>query len=174
MQKVALFIGRFQPFHNGHLDIIKRILKENKKVIIVVGSTEHSFENKNPLTALERKKIIKSALKENGIKDSQFKVVLLKDLNDFANWANYVLKNIPKVDVLYTGSTLVKDCFSGKYSKACKIKPKSIKIEKIRKILPISGTLVRGKIKKGQSWESLVSKNAAKLLKKWKIANRLK
>jgi len=173
MPKIALFIGRFQPFHNGHLDITKRILKKNKKIIIVVGSTEKSFKNHDPLTAKERGQIIKSSLLESGVKPTQFKIILLKDLNDFPNWANYVLKHAPKIDVLYTGSKLVKDCFSGKYSKACKTKPPSIRIEKIVKKIPINGTLIRKKMAENGNWEKFVSKSTAKLLKKWKVKDRL-
>lgn len=174
LEKPALFVGRFQPFHNGHLDIINCILKKHQKLIIVIGSAEKAFEKENPLKASERKKIIEAALKEAAVRRAQFEIIPLKDLNDFPNWAPYILKNTPKIDTVYTGSKLVKDCFSGKYSKTCKTYTPLIKIKWIKKRIKVSGTEVREKIAKNKNWEKSVPKSTAKLLKKFKIAQRLK
>ncbi|MEM2947357.1 MAG: adenylyltransferase/cytidyltransferase family protein, partial [Candidatus Bathyarchaeia archaeon] len=38
MVKRGLFVGRFQPFHKGHLSVIEDILKEVDELVIVVGS----------------------------------------------------------------------------------------------------------------------------------------
>ena len=46
----ALYIGRFQPFHLGHLHIVKYILEVSKEVIIAIGSSgSHTVHN--PFTA---------------------------------------------------------------------------------------------------------------------------
>ncbi|HEY6405190.1 MAG TPA: adenylyltransferase/cytidyltransferase family protein, partial [Nitrososphaeraceae archaeon] len=37
IRRVAV-IGRFQPFHNGHLDLIRQILKESDEVVVIIGS----------------------------------------------------------------------------------------------------------------------------------------
>ena len=42
----ALFIGRFQPFHNAHLADIKKILKENDEVLIAIGSSQEKTQKK--------------------------------------------------------------------------------------------------------------------------------
>ena len=52
----ALFIGRFQPFHNGHLKVVQEILKEFDEVIIGIGSSKYSGTLDNPFSGEERKK----------------------------------------------------------------------------------------------------------------------
>mgnify|MGYP001262099234 CR=1 FL=1 len=47
---VALFIGRFQPFHKGHLSALRWIAAKSSKVIVAIGSAQKSFEPDNPFT----------------------------------------------------------------------------------------------------------------------------
>lgn len=56
--KYAIFIGRFQPLHNGHIDVIKQGLSIAEKVIILVGSTNSAPTTKNPFTFEQRKTMI--------------------------------------------------------------------------------------------------------------------
>jgi len=59
----CVFIGRFQPFHNGHLEVIKNALKdEAEKLIIVVGSHRVPRSLKNPWSYEERRVMIELAL----------------------------------------------------------------------------------------------------------------
>ena len=53
-----VFIGRFQPFHNGHKRVIDRALELSEKVIILVGSTNVGRSMRNPFTFEERKDVI--------------------------------------------------------------------------------------------------------------------
>ena len=46
--KRGVFVGRFQPFHKGHLEFIKKILKEVEELIIIVGSSQFSHRIDNP------------------------------------------------------------------------------------------------------------------------------
>lgn len=54
----AVFIGRFQPFHNGHKRAIDAALQIAEKVIIVIGSADQPRTPKNPWTAAERASMI--------------------------------------------------------------------------------------------------------------------
>lgn len=48
----SLFIGRWQPFHDGHKALIQKVLDEGKTVVIAVRNTDISDEN--PYTLEER------------------------------------------------------------------------------------------------------------------------
>jgi bifunctional NMN adenylyltransferase/nudix hydrolase len=54
----AVFIGRFQPLHNGHLKVIETALKIADNLIIVIGSADQPRTPKNPWTAMERTAMI--------------------------------------------------------------------------------------------------------------------
>ena len=63
----ALYPGRFQPFHSGHLEAVKHILKNTYEIIIMIGSALQSHTLRNPFTAGERITMVRLALKEAGI-----------------------------------------------------------------------------------------------------------
>lgn len=60
--KLAVFIGRFQPFHKGHLKVAMRGLELADKLLVIVGSSESARNIKNPFTAEEREKMIWNSL----------------------------------------------------------------------------------------------------------------
>lgn len=80
-KKTAIFIGRFQPFHEGHKKIFQKALKKNKQVCILVMDS-YKINKKNPFKFNYVKKKIKAALK---------------------NYKNkYIIKKIPVVsEVVY-------------------------------------------------------------------------
>jgi bifunctional NMN adenylyltransferase/nudix hydrolase len=56
-----VLIGRFQPFHNAHLEIVKRATALCDKLVIVVGSSRQPRTYKNPFTFDERARMIRHA-----------------------------------------------------------------------------------------------------------------
>lgn len=56
-----VLIGRFQPFHTAHLEIVKRATALADQIVIIVGSSFQPRTYKNPFTFEERKAMIKSA-----------------------------------------------------------------------------------------------------------------
>ena len=75
----GLMIGRFQPFHNGHLNLANQILNECDELIMAVGSSQFNFTFSNPFTAGERIYFIHNSLVESKIDLS--KVYILPILN---------------------------------------------------------------------------------------------
>ncbi len=53
-----VFIGRFQPFHNGHKAVIDRALELSDKVIVLIGSSNVARSYRNPFTFEERRAMI--------------------------------------------------------------------------------------------------------------------
>lgn len=62
--KAVVYIGRFQPFHNGHLALLLRALELGEIVVVVLGSSFRSRNTKNPLTWEERAAMIRLAIPE--------------------------------------------------------------------------------------------------------------
>jgi bifunctional NMN adenylyltransferase/nudix hydrolase len=56
----ALIIGRFQPFHQGHLELITSALQQAQHVILVIGSARGPRGLRNPFTAAERIEMLKA------------------------------------------------------------------------------------------------------------------
>ena len=164
--QTALFVGRFQPFHKGHLQTILKILEENDRIIIVMGSTEESFSGRNPLTTEERTLMIKESLKEAEIPEKTYKVIPVHDINNIERWVEHLNKHVPPYNRVYTGSKLVEICYEKNPG------PKIIKLN--RTSLPISGSEIRKRLIKNENWENMVPKAVEALLKKWDIPERLK
>ena len=164
--KQALFIGRFQPFHLGHLSVIKNALKKEDRLIIVIGSAEENHEPANPFTASERFQMIDETLRAEKIPAKNYSVIPVRNVENFMLWTAHVDQYIPPVYKVYTGSQIVKELYEdyGKYQ-----------IEDIKLLGNFTGTKVREKMLKGdKSWEKMVHPKVAELIKKWRGVERLK
>lgn len=164
-KKTALFIGRFQPFHKGHLSVVKDIYNQHNQILIGIGSAEENFLPENPFTAGERYEMIRAALEDEGLDMSKISIIPLRNINNYALWVKHVELILPKFEVVYTGSEIVKKLFEedGRYE----VKP-------VIKKLEINATLVRQKMLKGEDWEVLVPKSVAEYLNSIKGEERLK
>jgi bifunctional NMN adenylyltransferase/nudix hydrolase len=60
---IKTFIGRFQPFHNGHLKVLRAAIDTADLVVVVIGSANQPRTPKNPWSWVERKKLIEFSLK---------------------------------------------------------------------------------------------------------------
>lgn len=154
----ALFIGRFQPFHNGHLAVVKEILNKHPHIIIAIGSAQYSREKHNPFTAHEREELIRASLKAENIPPSKYTIIPVKDTHD-DNWYYLLEAHLPPYSTLYTGSEEVKKYFVAGNSSA--------KIINLDRINQISATKIRQLIKQGKPIDKLVPPAVAELLKKW-------
>ncbi|EGF93729.1 cytidyltransferase-related domain protein [Asticcacaulis biprosthecium C19] len=56
------FIGRFEPFHNGHMAVVRRALETCDRLIVLVGSAQSARSTRNPFSAAEREVMIRAAL----------------------------------------------------------------------------------------------------------------
>jgi len=107
----GLLIGRFQPFHGGHLEVVRKIRADRPtaSLVIGVGSAEESYTWKNPLTAGERIEMIDRALSE--AKVSATLLVPIPDISRHALWVNYLEALLPTFDRVYTNNPLTRVLF---------------------------------------------------------------
>ena len=140
MKPTCIFIGRFQPFHMGHLMVVKGMTKLCGRILIGIGSSE------KPFTAQDRKEMIQRALQaEDIIPMFDVEFVELPDHDDDAEWTKHVLERVGRVDKIWTGNEWTKKCFEGK-----------IEIQWIKEVPGFSSTDIRALIKKDGDWEDKV------------------
>jgi nicotinamide-nucleotide adenylyltransferase len=166
MVKRGLYVGRFQPFHLGHLDVIKDVLKEVEELVIVIGSAQYSHNSHNPFTAGERLVMVRRALREAGIEDSRVWIVPVPDVHLHMMWVSAVEGYTPRFDVVYSNEPLTRRLFI-----EAGYKVKGIRFFE-RKIY--SSTVIREKMVKDDSWEELVPKSVAAFIKEIDGINRIR
>ena len=106
--KRGLVIGRFQPFHNGHLELIKQILKECEEVVVVIGSAQFNYILKDPFTAGERIEMIHASLSFQSIDRSRIFIIPLSNFENNACWFEYLKSMVPKFNIVYSGNEYVR------------------------------------------------------------------
>lgn len=100
-------MGRFQPFHLGHLDLVKRILDECDEIIIAITSSQFNYLEKDPFTAGERIEMIHNSLKESSLDLSRCFVVSIENQFNVATWASYLKSALPHFDKVFSGNNYV-------------------------------------------------------------------
>lgn len=160
--KRGLFIGRFQPFHLGHLKDIQDALKEVDELIIGVGSSNENKTKENPFTFEERVKMIDSVLLKKNIMG--YAIFPIPDFNEDSKWVQHIEKNLPKFDAVYTGNEWTERCF----------KKFGYNVKKVNMIDGVSSTVIRDMIAKGKEWKKLVPKEAFDFIFKVKGVERVK
>ena len=166
MAKRGLFVGRFQPFHLGHLNAIKDILKEVEELVIVIGGAQYSHNINNPFTAGERLIMVRNALEEAGIDYSRVWVVPVPDVHLHMMWVSAVEGYTPPFDLVYSNEPLTRRLFieAGYKVKAVRFYERKL----------YSSTEIRERMLKGKSWEKLVPKGVAAFIKEIDGVNRLR
>ena len=166
MVKRGVFVGRFQPFHKGHLEAVKDILAEVDELIIVVGSPQYSHRKDNPFTAGERISMIKQALEEEKISLSQCWIIPVPDVHVHMVWVAQVVGYTPKFDTIHTNEPVTRRLF---LEKGFKVKPVPFHKREI-----YSATEIRKRMLKGENWKELVPNSVAKFIEEIQGVERLK
>ena len=106
----GLLVGRMQPVHNGHLEVIKRILEDVEELIIGVGSAQLSHTVKDPFTAGERVMMLTKALTENKIPASKYYIIPIQDVACNSIWVAHVKMLTPHSNTYIPVTFLFRDC----------------------------------------------------------------
>ncbi|HII75027.1 nicotinamide-nucleotide adenylyltransferase [Sulfurisphaera tokodaii] len=103
----GLYPGRFQPFHLGHLSVIKWALQKVDELIIVIGSAQESHTLANPFTAGERIEMIRESLLEENIDLSSIYLIPVPDILMNNVWVSHVRSFSPNFDIVFARNPLV-------------------------------------------------------------------
>ena len=140
----ACFLGRFQPFHQGHYKVVEKHRDEFKQLKIVVGSAGKSRETDNPLSFEERKEIIQTCFPE-------ITVEKLEDMESDEEWAEKLGERCS--GTLISGNELVQKLV-GEFTDLNVVEPELHDPE------IYSGSEIRRRMRSGEEWRYLVPKCA--------------
>ena len=163
----AVMIGRYQPFHLGHLELVRQVLEENHEIIILIGSSQANFTLKNPFTAGERVWMIRDSLIESKIDLSRVFLVNVTDDENNVKWFSNIKCVSPPFNVIYTGNNFVRTL----------LKRETIIIKKPKLI---EGNLLKGSVirklilEDNTKWQELVSKSVIKIFKEIDAVERIR
>ncbi|MEM0058380.1 MAG: nicotinamide-nucleotide adenylyltransferase [Candidatus Bathyarchaeia archaeon] len=166
MVRRGLFVGRFQPFHKGHLQAVRDILGEVDELVIVVGSAQYSHRIDNPFTTGERLVMIRKALEEAKIDLKRIWIVPVPDVHIHMVWVSVVEGYTPPFDVVYSNEPLTRRLF---IEAGYEVKP--IRFHK-REVY--SATEIRERMLRDENWEELVPESVAKFIREIDGVKRLK
>ena len=159
---IGLYIGRFQPFHKGHLQVIKNALKEVKAIIVVVTIPLKKTE-KDPFTAEERAGMIKAALEKEGIRN--YDIAIIKDIPSDAEYVNHIRSFTKPFNAVFVGE-------SGLNEKL--FRQAGFKVVTSQRFFNMSSTEVRRRMKKNEEWEGLVPAGAVEYIKENRLVEKVK
>ena len=160
----GLLIGRFQPFHLGHLDAVLFGLARVDKLFLGIGSSNKSNEKKNPFSAGERREMILSSIEPSIA--NRIKIFDIPDVNDHEKWTLEIDQTVPKYDVVFSNDEFTKTLFEIRQINVIQV------ILKDRE--KFSGTNVRQLILDDENWQDLVPEGTRKVLDKINAIDRLK
>ena len=150
----GLLIGRFQPFHKGHLAAVNFGLSKVEKLWIGIGSSNKRFEKRNPFTADERKEMILSSLDTQTLERVQ--IFYVPDIGDHDRWTQHVDSIVPPYDVVFSNDDFTITLYK-------KREKTIIEVPLLQRDV-ISGTNIRGLISTGKDWSALVPEGTKKIL----------
>lgn len=160
----GLLIGRFQPFHLGHLDALHFALSKVDKLWVGLGSSNKPTQKNNPFSAEERKKMILDSIDDSSKK--RIEIYFIPDLENHIKWIELIDTIVPKFDIVFTNDELTQHLYSKR-----NVQVLSIPFTK-RDVL--SGTNIRDLITSDQKWESLVPEGTKNFLSSISAKERLK
>jgi len=100
----GILIGRFQPFHEGHMRVVEDIVDEVDELALGIGSADASHEPRNPFTAGERIMMIQNTL---AALETMTYPVPLDDMERNSVWVSHVESMSPWFDIAYSNNPLV-------------------------------------------------------------------
>ena len=160
----GLLIGRFQPFHLGHLEALQFALSKVDKLWLGLGSSNKPVEKNNPFTAEQRKEMILLSIDDSMKK--RISIYFIPDLDNHMRWIEKIDTIVPKFEIIFSNDELTKHLYS----------KRDIKVESIPFLNreSLSGTNIRDLIISDQKWDDLVPDGTRNFLEKTGAKEHLK
>lgn len=159
----GLFLGRFQPFHIGHLDGVTGILNDCASVLIVISSAHVCHTVDNPFTGGERYEMIKSTLLERGVAPERYDIIPVGFYRSTPGFLAAVVSLSPPFQRVYTANPQIASLFSSWNHEVCSTLSNLT-----------SGTAVRRRMAAGADWEHWVPQAAARVIHRIHGVNRIR
>ncbi len=160
----GLLIGRFQPFHLGHLEAFQFALSKVDKLWVGLGSSNKPAQKNNPFSAEERNEMILSSI-DDSIKE-RVSIYFIPDFDNHVKWIEKIDGIVPKFDIVFSNDELTKRLYS-------KRTVQIISIPFLKRDV-LSGTNIRNLIINDQKWGDLVPDGTKNFLIKINAKERLK
>ncbi len=160
----GLLIGRFQPFHLGHLEALQFALSKVDKLWLGLGSSNKPMEKTNPFSVEERKQMIMSSI-DDSIKN-KISIYPIPDLDNHVKWIENIDTIVPDYQIVFSNDPMTEHLYSKRNVNVMTIP--------FFKRDQLSGTRLRDLIKSDQKWDDLVPEGTKLLLQKFDAKNRLK
>ena len=166
MLKRGLFVGRFQPFHKGHLKAVIYILRRVEELILVVGSAQYSHNSINPFTAGERIYMMRLALKEAQIDLATPIIVPVPDVTLHSTWFSHLHSYVPQFEIVYSNEPLTR--------RLAKEAGYIVEYVPLVKRDIYWATEIRKRMLSGDNWKELVPKSVADFINLQNGVQRIK
>jgi nicotinamide-nucleotide adenylyltransferase len=160
----TLYIGRFQPFHNGHLLVVRSLSSAYEEVIIGIGSSQDRDSSDNPFSEKERIQMITRSLDTVGIHN--YRVVPIPDIHNPPKWVSHVRAIVSDFDVVIANNPFTRELFSEKGY--------TVKGTPYFDRQRYSGKEIRRRMLHDESWEELVPDAVVKIIKDINGVQRIK
>ncbi len=161
----GLMIGRYQPFHLGHLSLAEHILSECEELVVAIGSPEANFTFNDPFTAGERITMVHESLKKRGLQLSSCYIIPVPNSDNNYTWFESIRSMIPKVKTVYSGNQFVQLLLP---------ETVNVKFPSFVKYKIFNGTRIRNLIVRNGNWQDLVPTPVALFIKEIDGVSRLK
>ncbi|MFC5367913.1 nicotinamide-nucleotide adenylyltransferase [Salinirubrum litoreum] len=141
----GFYIGRFQPYHEGHHHMVAEIAEEVDELVLGIGSAGDSHTERNPFTAGERIMMLTKALVDVDIVTY---AVPIEDLDRNSVWVSHVQSMCPTFDVAYSNNPLVIQLF---HEAGVEVRRSPMFRREV-----LEGTDIRDKMIDDEGWRKLV------------------
>ncbi|MFQ5986116.1 MAG: nicotinamide-nucleotide adenylyltransferase [Thermoplasmata archaeon] len=151
----VLLVGRFQPFHLGHLHMVRSLADDFDEVVLILGSSQASHTANNPFDLEERTRMIRETLQAEGVEG--VRIVPVRDVGDHVVWLRDLLSLVPPFEAVVSHDPLTSRLFQ---EAGHPVLDRPLVDRET-----LSGTEVRRRVRAAEDWDELVPPTVRTIIK---------